>query len=346
MTTNGRDLARAGAREHGGTPHPLPAPPAPRVRVAAGVFSGATRRFVALAVMLVLGGCGVFRGAPDDPTALGVDELGADAAAWEQTLESLAARRVADPGEPYWPHRIAELNLARRASSVAPVSVPVPSDSGEVAAGGEVEVWLRRALEADPGYAPSLTLLSRLLYEEGRHFEAIEILAPAVEGQVMAGAAEVRACLALHQIAAGDVRGAEATLAPLEARGEHWAQVGSVLTYARLHGERYREAPRWAERALEAEESAANCNNFGIALLQEGKPKEARGQFLRALELTPEHPGALYNLAIVERFYFFDEAAALAYFQRYRAVAREDPDGLAEIFGGSAAGDSVNGGNP
>lgn len=299
----------------------------------------------------LLGGCGVFRGAPDDPTTLTTERLGADEKAWERTLGALAARAAAEPEEPYWPHRIAELGLARSDVPMAPI-VPVPApaaaavDSGGVTPSAGAEVWLRRALATDPGYAPSLTLLSRLLYEEGRHFEAIEILAPAVEAHVTTGAAEVRACLALHQIAAGDVGGAEVTLAPLEARGEHWAEVGSVLTYARLHGERYQEAPRWAERALEAEESAANCNNFGIALLQEGKPNEARAQFLRALELEPEQAGALYNLAIVERFYFFDDIAASAYFQRYQAVASEDPDGLAEIFGQAGVGDSVSGGNP
>ena len=121
-----------------------------------------------------------------------------------------------------------------------------------------------------------------------------------------------------------------------------------VLKYicGELHGEQYREAPRWAERALEADESAQNCNNYGIALLQEGRPKEARDVLLRALELEPDLPGALYNLAIVERFYFFDDEAALGWYRRYATHSSHDPDKLAEIFGQSPSAPlSVTGGS-
>ncbi|MEZ4650285.1 MAG: tetratricopeptide repeat protein [Candidatus Eisenbacteria bacterium] len=285
---------------------------------------------------LLLSGCGVFRGKGDDPTAWTNAEIGDDVAAWTEAKASLEAKAESSPTEPYWLHRIAELEL----------EAPSFGSSVTSSASAKAEVWLHRALDVDPGYAPSLTLLSKLLYEQSRHFEAIELLERALEEHVVRGAAEVRACLALHQVASDDVAGAEATLSPLESRGEHWASVGSVLTYTRLQGDRYREAPRWAERALEAEESAANCTNYGIALLQEGKPKEAEHYFLRALELEPEQPGALYNLAIVEQFYFFDAEEGAAYYRRYRETSDDDPDGLAEVFGEAPESLRVSGGNP
>ena len=325
-------------------------PPSHRLRAGRRLSRSRVWPCVVVVAGMLLCGCGVFRGKGDDPTAWTNAQIGDDIVAWTEAHASLEAKADASPNEPYWPHRIAELELdapesvyesaQRRASEVSAEA------SAEELAEELAETSLRRALAIDPGYAPSLTLLSQLLYDQGRHFEAIEILEPALAEHVMRGAPEVRACLALHQLATGEVAAAESTLSPLEARGEHWASVGSVLTYTRLQGEHYREAPRWAERALEAEENGANCTNYGIALLQEGKPREAETYFLRALELEPEQPGALYNLAIVEQFYFFDDEEATAYYRRYRAQSDDDPDGLAEVFGEPVESLRVSGGNP
>jgi Tfp pilus assembly protein PilF len=90
-----------------------------------------------------------------------------------------------------------------------------------------------------------------------------------------------------------------------------------------------------ARMALEADPaSAANHNNHGIALLYAGRPDAARQAFLDALERDAALPGALYNLAIVEAFYFFDEDAARGWFDRYVATgSRDDPDDLSAHFG-------------
>ena len=80
-----------------------------------------------------------------------------------------------------------------------------------------------------------------------------------------------------------------------------------------------------------------NHNNWGIAQLYAGEPKAARKSFLTASKMDPELPGPLYNLAIVDRFYFFDEEAARDWFRRYRKLSDEDPDGLAEILAADAS---------
>jgi tetratricopeptide (TPR) repeat protein len=87
-----------------------------------------------------------------------------------------------------------------------------------------------------------------------------------------------------------------------------------------------------AQQALDGDKSAANYNNYGIALLYAGRPIEARNAFRSALELNKQLAGALYNMAIVETFYFFDEAAGREWFARYRRYASEDPDNLTARF--------------
>src|SRR5690606_37932972 len=131
------------------------------------------------------------------------------------------------------------------------------------------------------------------------------------------------------------------TLAPY--RGElDWERLGSVPTYLELRGDQIQEAGEVAERALEARPDAVNLNNHGIALLMAGDPEAAREEFKRAHALDRELPGPLYNLAIVERFYFFDDAAAQEYFERYAALSQEDPDGLRGVFQTDAQSRVVN----
>jgi hypothetical protein len=60
---------------------------------------------------------------------------------------------------------------------------------------------------------------------------------------------------------------------------------------------------------------------------------EAREHFKNALSIDDEMPGALYNMAIVEAFYFFDEAAGREWFARYKKVATDDPDDLVARLG-------------
>jgi len=107
-----------------------------------------------------------------------------------------------------------------------------------------------------------------------------------------------------------------------------------VRTYLGLQGDDVAGATAAAAQALEADPaSAANHNNNGIALLYAGKPAEARAAFMAALDLDEALPGALYNLAIVETFYFYDPDAGRQWFARYRELASDDPDDLATTLG-------------
>lgn len=190
------------------------------------------------------------------------------------------------------------------------------------------ESSLAVALAADPTDPAALSLQSKLDWRSGRHAEAVERLARA-RAAIDPFPPALSAALALHLAALG--RGAESASAgaTLEAPGTDWGTLGSALVYLRLRGEGFAaagEAARHAARANPA--SAANHNNLGIALLYEGKPDSARAELLRASEIDPRLPGPFYNLAIVEKFYLRDDAAARGWYQRYRALSDEDPDGV------------------
>lgn len=273
-------------------------------------------RGLALVCAAILAGAGCNR-----PPAPETDPLApASTASSRIETEMLEARAQADarPAEPYFPHRIGELEESR----------------GDLA---EAERALLGALERDPLYGPSLCLLTEIYYRSGRNEDAIAVLREAKSGFEELGRVfpdRLRAALALHYEALGDVARAAEVLIPLRREGAHWREVGSVLTYVTLQGEGYETAPPLAERAVRADDrSAVNHNNKGIAFLQQGQPVQARESFLRALEIDPDLAAAMYNLAIVEKYYFFDETEARDWFGRYAARSDEDPDQLRDVFG-------------
>jgi tetratricopeptide (TPR) repeat protein len=111
--------------------------------------------------------------------------------------------------------------------------------------------------------------------------------------------------------------------------------------FAALQGDEYLTSLDDAVQAVkENPDSAANLNNYGISLLYAGQPEEAREAFKNALALEPKLPGSLYNMAIVENFYFFDPTASNAYFAEYREVTKghplSDPDDLGTLLGQDA----------
>ena len=88
-----------------------------------------------------------------------------------------------------------------------------------------------------------------------------------------------------------------------------------------------------AKKALDADDhSAVNHNNYGIALLVAGRPFDARDEFKKALDLDGNLAGALYNMAIVQTFYFFDDTAGRDWYARYLKVDTDDPDNLKAHF--------------
>jgi tetratricopeptide (TPR) repeat protein len=178
----------------------------------------------------------------------------------------------------------------------------------------------------DSGYAPALSELSRTLYEQGRHEEAIRLLAPVREGRVTMSGAErstVLAGLALHEAALGEDAAAQQTMAGV-ARDD-----AGVSGYLAVRGTDNASAAKLTQAALsDAKESAALHNNRGIALLRTGDADAAEKEFERAIALDAKRAAPYYNLAILQRFYRLDATAASQRFHQYWSLSHADPDSL------------------
>jgi tetratricopeptide (TPR) repeat protein len=264
------------------------------------------RNAIGVSLCLFLGvaasGCSLLPSGGGPPTA-------APARAVPGELEAARAKTTATPGEPYWAYRVGELLVA--------------ADSLDAA-----RAALDRALAVDPRYVPAACLLSRLDFQAGRHGTAIERLTW-VESDPGAPA-ELRGALALHLAAVGENARAEALVSG--------RAPATVRTYVLLKGDGYAAAAGPARDALDEDPSSAvRRNNYGITRLQAGDPGAAREAFLAAHRLDPELPGPLYNLAVVEAFYYQDRDKGRDWFARYRKLASEDPDGLGAALAGESA---------
>lgn len=237
---------------------------------------------------------------------------------------------VEDPRDPYWSWRSAERHVAADSLALA-------------------EAELNHALELDPAYAPALALLSRIYYDSGRHREAVTLLEP-VRLQPDAYPPQARqlllAGLALHEDALGQTERAREALAPVIDSGAK--QAGSVATYVTLRGETPDAAAELAQDALHHEgKSAVNQNNAGITQLRAGDVDGARKAFTDAIARDATLPGPYYNLAILEKYYRFDDAAATRWFTEYWSRSHQDPDGLRSVFAPAATPDAPSaGGHP
>jgi tetratricopeptide (TPR) repeat protein len=238
-------------------------------------------------------------------------------AATGTVLEAREQAQLA-PAEPYWPLRLGELYLA--------------ADST-----GKAEAALKASLQRDHFYAPALSLLSKLYFQSGRHQEAIEMLEAArSQPDRFPGGfpPELLAGLALHYDALDRTDAARGLMAGLPRNARRGT--GTAQVYLALRGEAPDSATDLAETMVrDRPKSAASQNNYGITRLRSGDPESARRAFLEAIEIDPRLPGPYYNLAILEKFYLFDDAAAARWFARYRERSSLDPDGLAEALGAS-----------
>ena len=232
----------------------------------------------------------------------------------EQAVDQLTSTRAQlalAPNEPYWAFRMGELYAAADSSALA-------------------MQYLQKSLAADGSYQPAAALLSKLYYDAGMFAQGVDLLDGFVARNPQASD-EIKAALALQLDAAGDAARADLVLAQCGAESE---AAQSARAYVTLRGQDPKSALAGAKQALDADDSsAANHNNYGIALLHAGRPVEAREHFKNALSIDKKLPGALYNMAIVEAFYFFDEAAGREWFAKYKQVASDDPDDLAARFG-------------
>jgi tetratricopeptide (TPR) repeat protein len=229
-----------------------------------------------------------------------------DQETWESRMALARGQRVLAPNEPYWPYLQGTLYAS--------------VDSLEYA-----EAALYASLAVNPTYTPALSLLSKLLYDQSRHEEAATML----EGARFSGTGtfpvELIEGLALHYEALGDPETARMLVAGID------KQDASVPSYVLLRGDSFMAAAEPAQRAVSADSrSAVNQNNYGITCLHDGDPKKAREAFMTAAKLDPELPGPLYNLALVEKFYFMNDDAAREWFGKYLRLSQEDPDNLRE----------------
>jgi tetratricopeptide (TPR) repeat protein len=239
-------------------------------------------------------------------------EAPAPASAPSGSFQEAREQMTAQPQEPYWPYRMAELYL--HADSLA-----------------KAEAALQAALTRNPGYAPALALLSKLYYESARYEQGARLLeaARSEPGRFPEGfPPELSAALALHEEALGRPDLAAQAMASVPK-----SRAGSVGVFVTMRG----DSPDSATAAATAlvrdhPKSAINQNNYGIARLRAGDPAEASKAFQRAIEIDPALPGPYYNLAILEKYYRLDDAAAERWFHQYRERATDDPDGLAQVF--------------
>ncbi len=248
---------------------------------------------------------------PRPPQHATVDATTKTAGTPHDPLGEARAHMQQNPSEPFWPYRIAQLQSA---AGFAP----------------QAEDALRTAIARDSAYVPALTELSRMLYDQGRYDEGVKLLAPVREHRVPMPAADraaVLSGLALHEAARGRDDAARATLDEL-AHDERDDAVGASAWLA-VRGSENATALTLTEKAVSAApKSAANHNNRGIALLRAADPDAAAREFERAIELDPSRPGPYYNLAILERWYRLDHAAAAKRFQQYWTRSHSDPDSL------------------
>ncbi|HTR97636.1 MAG TPA: tetratricopeptide repeat protein [Candidatus Acidoferrales bacterium] len=193
---------------------------------------------------------------------------------------------------------------------------------------------LHAALTRDPNDPIALALLSKLDFEQGRHEEAVRLLEP-VRAHPEAFAPEARAALlaglALHEDALGQLDRARADLVSAQATSGDAS--ASAAVYLTLRGESPDSAAGPAKDAVRRDSrSAVNQNNFGITRLRAADPDGARKAFMAAIARDPDLPGPYYNLAILEKFYRLDDAAAAHWYAEYARRSQADPDSLAAVF--------------
>jgi Flp pilus assembly protein TadD len=259
---------------------------------------------------LIVNGCLFFGGSSPEPDP----RAGAPSAPGDE-IAHVRDRASLEPNEPYWPYRLGVLLAARDSL-------------------GEAESALLSSLLADPVYAPALTFLGGLYYEQGRYAEGARLLDEAREDLEAMGKpvpAEVLEGLALCREALDDPVGAEEVFArAAESTGEGGPSVG---VYLGLRGSDYGATAEPARRAAEEHPgSAVHRNNLGVATLQAGDPIRAREILREAHDLDPDLPGPLYNLALLEEFYLMDHEAGAEWFRRYWSLSQADPDNLRGVF--------------
>jgi tetratricopeptide (TPR) repeat protein len=120
---------------------------------------------------------------------------------------------------------------------------------------------------------------------------------------------------ALNTILTSDPKNVDATI-----------QLGN--TY--FDAERWDEAIRWYERAMELDPRNADAStDLGVSYYYSNRPDQALAQFEKSLAIDPAHTKTLLNKGIVLAFGKQDLQAAAAEWQRVVELAPDSPEGQA-----------------
>lgn len=107
------------------------------------------------------------------------------------------------------------------------------------------------------------------------------------------------------------------------ADAETRVQLGNLY----FDAERYDDAVRWYEAALEIDPKNVNAStDLGIAYYYSNQPDRALAQFDKSLELDPKHSKTLLNIGIVRAFGKQDLAGAEKAWERVLETAPDSPE--------------------
>lgn len=106
------------------------------------------------------------------------------------------------------------------------------------------------------------------------------------------------------------------------------AQVRIELGNVYFDAERFDEAARWYEHALEIEPRNVNAStDLGISYYYMNQPDRALTQFQRSLEIDPSHAKTLLNVGIVRAYGKDDLDGAVKAWQRVVEIGPDSPEG-------------------
>jgi tetratricopeptide (TPR) repeat protein len=222
----------------------------------------------------------------------------------------------------------------RRASKVAPEPVDVANIFAHAAqfhhAGrlGDAEQLYRRVLAAEPRHADSLHRLGVIAYQAGQPAAAVDLIGKAIARN--SNAAPYHAHLGLALAAQG--RLAEAVDACRVALNLDPAQPdiqNNLGVFLMQLGEREAAADCCRQATLLASGLADAHGSLGIALRMTGKLDEATASLTRALEMDPQQPDVLANLALAHLALDNRKAALDA---ALRALALEETPQTRRLF--------------
>lgn len=122
----------------------------------------------------------------------------------------------------------------------------------------------------------------------------------------------------------------EARAAQLKATADrNPADAESRVQLANLYfdAERYAEAARWYEAALQVDPKNVNAStDLGIAYYYSNQPDRALAQFDKSLELDPKHSKTLLNIGIVRAFGKQDLDGAEKAWEKVIQLAPDSPE--------------------